>query len=212
MSFDIQTIPLPPVQTNAYLVSDPDTRQALLVDAPEGVWAAIAPILEAGDLQLEGCLLTHAHFDHVLGAAELNTRGVPLFLHQEDRSLLEHLSEQMRFFGLPGQPQAVTIDRWLEDGECLTLLGAEVELRRVPGHAPGNIVAYFAEAGIAFTGDALFAGGVGRTDLPGGSFAVLEEAIRRQIYTLPPATRLYPGHGPATSVEAEMRSNPFVSA
>lgn len=208
--YRIHTFSLPPVQTNAYLVIDPSTNEAVLIDAPQAVWQAIEPILKSEALSLKACVLTHAHFDHVLGAQEIHQQHIPLYLHSEDKPLLERLPQQMQFFGLPGESAVPQIDHWIEDGDPLTLLGGGVDVRRVPGHAPGNIVLYFKQEGIAFTGDAIFKGSVGRTDLPGGSFEVLEKGIREQIYTLPGETTLYPGHGPETSVQDEKANNPFV--
>ena len=106
--------------------------------------------------------------------------------------------------------EAVKVDQWIEEGDRIEALGLDVEVRHVPGHCPGNVLFYFAAAGAAFVGDALFAGSVGRTDLPGGSMATLEEAIRSRIYTLPEATKVFPGHGPATTVAQEKRTNPHV--
>jgi glyoxylase-like metal-dependent hydrolase (beta-lactamase superfamily II) len=106
--------------------------------------------------------------------------------------------------------QAVHVDRWVAQDERLAALGQEIEVRHVPGHCPGNVLFYFPKAGAAFVGDALFNRSIGRTDLPGGSFEQLEQSIRRQIYTLPDATVVYPGHGPATTVGAEKEENPYV--
>jgi glyoxylase-like metal-dependent hydrolase (beta-lactamase superfamily II) len=106
----------------------------------------------------------------------------------------------------------IRVDHWLTPGECWEALGAPVECRHVPGHCPGNVLFYFSSLGAAFVGDALFAGSVGRTDLPGGSAATLAESIRSQIYTLPDATVVYPGHGPSTRVADEKATNPFVRA
>jgi hydroxyacylglutathione hydrolase len=206
----IRSVALPPVSTNAYLVWDEETRRAVLVDAPHGALGAMTPILESEKLTLEYCVLTHAHFDHVLGAAEVRRAGVRLCLHEADRRLLEMLPEQMRLFGIPGKGEVVEIDHWLKDNERLELAGREVEVRLVPGHAAGNVALVFEADGMVFVGDALFAGSVGRTDLPGGSFEVLSEAIRKRLYTLPEETVVYPGHGSATSIGKEKASNPFV--
>ena len=110
-------------------------------------------------------------------------------------------------FGL----KAVKIEHWLTQGETLTALGTTIAVRHVPGHCPGNVLFYFAAAQAAFVGDALFKRAIGRTDLPGGSFAELERSIREQIYSLPGETVVYPGHGPATTVAEEMDENPYVS-
>jgi glyoxylase-like metal-dependent hydrolase (beta-lactamase superfamily II) len=116
-----------------------------------------------------------------------------------------------RFMGERLNLQPIHVDRWVAQGERLSALGAEFEVRHVPGHCAGNILFYLRAGGLAFVGDALFARSVGRTDLPGGSFEVLERSIRTQLYTLPDETIVYPGHGPATTVGAEKAGNPYVN-
>jgi glyoxylase-like metal-dependent hydrolase (beta-lactamase superfamily II) len=108
--------------------------------------------------------------------------------------------------------EPVKIDAWVQQGDRFSALGTEVEVRHVPGHCPGNVLFHLAAARAAFVGDALFRGGIGRTDLPGGSFEQLENSIRTQIYTLPGDTTVYPGHGPETTVGEEQANNPYVSA
>lgn len=206
----IETYELPPIGTNAFLVVDDELGEAVLIDAPAAAAEAIAPELESRGLKLSAVLLTHGHFDHVLGSSAFNRLGVPLYAHPADRELLAQLPEQMAYFGLPGDAAAPRIDHWLTPGEPLKLLGREIEVRHTPGHCPGNVTFVFPGEDAAFVGDAIFAGSVGRTDLPGGDPDVLARAIRKEIYTLPPQTRLYPGHGPATTVEHERATNPFV--
>lgn len=210
--FKILTFPLPPVQTNAYLLVDTETRHAYLIDAPEGVWAKVMPLLARDGLNLDGCLLTHAHFDHILGAPDLQKASISLSLHEDERQMLARLADQLRLFGIPTTASEVTIDHWLATPCTQHILGRAVEIRQVPGHSPGNLCVYFPGESLAFVGDAIFAGSVGRTDLPGGDFNTLAAAIRAEIYTLPDATTLYPGHGPTTTVAREKRGNPYVSA
>lgn len=206
----IATFELPPIGTNAFLLTNEERREAILIDAPASAREAIAAHLEQQGLKLVAVLLTHGHFDHVLGAADFHADGVPLYAHPADQELLERLDQQMSFFGLPMQAESPRIDHWLAPGEPLNLLGRAIEVRHTPGHCPGNVTFVFPEEQVAFVGDAIFAGGIGRTDLPGGDFATLERAIREQIYTLPGDFTLYPGHGPATTVATERTSNPFV--
>jgi glyoxylase-like metal-dependent hydrolase (beta-lactamase superfamily II) len=155
------------------------------------------------------------------GAAELGrATGAKIRAHADDRMLFEQpeIMEQRMGFALGLEP--AKIDAWLKQGDRLAALGTAAEVRHVPGHCPGNVLFYFAAArgstwltaGAAFVGDALFNGGIGRTDLPGGDFEQLENSIRTQIYTLPDATTVYPGHGPDTTVGAEKAQNPYVSA
>lgn len=208
----IQSFALPPVQTNAFLVVDTETRKALLIDAPQGVWDKVGPIVEREGLTLEACVLTHAHFDHVLGANTLNAEVIPLYLHEADREMLEKLPAQLQLFGIPTEAADITIDHWLSAPMKVTLIGREWEVRHVPGHCPGNIALYCEAEELCFVGDAIFAGSIGRTDLPGGSFEVLAKSIREQLYTMPESTTLYPGHGPTTTVAREMKGNPYVPA
>jgi glyoxylase-like metal-dependent hydrolase (beta-lactamase superfamily II) len=114
------------------------------------------------------------------------------------------------FAGQEFKLEPIKVDHWLADDEPLTGLGAPVSVRYVPGHCPGSVLFYFSRLGLAFDGDALFKGSIGRTDLPGGSRPQLEKSIRTQIYTLPDATIVYPGHGPETTVGAEKQTNPYV--
>lgn len=183
----------------------------MLIDAPGDVWEEVAPILVREKCRLTELWLTHGHWDHMQGAAEvLRQTGAVCRAHEADRNLLENPHVMAAFMGEDLGLEPVVVQAWLRPGEKLAVLGAEVEVRHVPGHCPGNVLFYFPQAGAAFVGDALFNGGIGRTDLPGGDAAELERSIRTQIYSLPPATVVYPGHGPATTVGEERASNPFV--
>ena len=208
---NLYVLPAGPIQTNAYLLADPKRGEAVLVDAPGHIWAQVEPILKREGCRLTELWLTHGHWDHMQGAAEVvDATGVTVTAHAADKPLIE-TPEVMEVF-LRGEIRlrAVKIDRFVGQGDRLQALGREIEVRHVPGHCPGNILFYFAEGGAAFVGDALFAGSVGRTDLPGGSMEELRHSIRSQIYSLPDETKVYPGHGPATSVGVEKVSNPYV--
>lgn len=206
MQIDVHT--LPPAATNAYLLRDNARGEAVLIDAPYGAAEAVMPALDADGVALVAVLLTHAHFDHVLGASAFNHLGVPLYLHPDDREMLKRLPEQMRWFGLPGEVAVPVIDHWL-GSEPLTLLGRQIEVRHTPGHCPGNVTFCLADERAAFVGDVVFAGSYGRTDLPGGDLNVLRRSFREQICTLPGETTIYAGHGPTTTVAIEQQSNPL---
>lgn len=155
-------------------------------------------------------LVTHGHWDHIGDLGVLGNDGVTVYAHPGDREWIENPGVMAAFMppGLSIPPGRV--DRWVEEGDAWEWAGRRIEVRHVPGHAPGNILFYFPSLAAAFVGDALFQGGVGRFDLPGGDWPTLEASIRERIYTLPDDTTVYPGHGPATSVGDEKRSNPFV--
>ena len=194
-----------------------------MIDAPPGAAEKIVPALKKRGLTLVAVLITHGHWDHNAGVAELlagtaETQPVPpeIFAHADDRDCCERPEKYKAWYqaAIPelgdDDFRPFRVSRWLADGETFFLLGKTWNALHVPGHCPGSLVYYCPEEKAAWTGDAVFAGSVGRTDLPGGSFAVLEDAVRGRIYTLPDDVALYPGHGPATSVGEEKSSNPFI--
>lgn len=209
---DLQVFELPPIGTNAYLVLCPRRQEALLIDAPLNAYLTVEKVLVQTGYKLTACLLTHGHWDHMLDGHRFNAAGVPVYGHADDALFFENPASMARyaFPGLKFEP--VRIDHWVTSGQSLDLLGTSIEVRHVPGHCPGNVLFWFREHGWAFVGDALFNGGVGRWDLPGGNFEVLARSIRSQIYTLPDATRVFPGHGPETTVADEAADNPYVPA
>ena len=205
---DVKILPLGTIQTNAFLLTK--EGHAVLVDAPMGAHQVVKDILASDGLTLDALLLTHAHWDHTTDAYLFQRDRVPLYGHQADRDLFEN-PQIMSSFGLPGVPmEPVQIDVWLEDGEVVEFLGEKVEVRHVPGHCPGNILFYIDRHASCFSGDVIFAGGIGRYDLPGGDFSQLEQSIQTRVYTLPEDTEIFPGHGPVTSVRDERRRNPYV--
>ena len=208
---NLQIIPGGPVQTNGYLLTEPSVGEAVLIDAPDGVWPAVQKQLAKDGCKLVGLWLTHGHWDHTQAAAEVvRQTGARSTGHRADQNLYEE-PEAMAAFMRAVVLEPVKIDDWVEQGQTWEVMGVPVEVRHVPGHSLGNVLFYFPTLQAAFVGDALFKGSIGRTDLPGGDFAVLEKSIREQIYTLPGDTAVYPGHGPATTVAHEMATNPFVT-
>jgi len=212
MPLNLRIFPAGPIQTNAFLLSDPEKGEAVLIDAPHDVCGPVDAALAEDACELKALLMTHGHYDHIGDAAKISARGVPLYGHRDDKALYE-APEAMRAFVYPPDLELTgfQIDHWVGQGDCIQVLGMDCEVRHVPGHCPGNVLFYFEAAKAAFVGDALFAGGIGRTDLAGGSFTQLEKSIREQIYTLPKDTVVLPGHGPNTSVGEEILNNPFVS-
>ncbi len=209
---NLHVLPAGPIQTNAYLLVAPERGEAVLIDAPGDVWALVAPLLETAKCKLTELWLTHGHWDHTQGGAEVvRQTGAKVRAHVDDRAMIETPEIMERFMGERMNLEPIRVDHWVTQGEMLAAFGTTAEVRHVPGHCPGNVLFYFAAARAAFVGDALFNGSIGRTDLPGGNFEQLEHAIRTQIYTLPGETVVFPGHGPKTTVAQERAHNPYVS-
>ena len=211
MPLKIHVLPAGPIETNAYLLTDAARGEAVLVDAPGDVWKTVEQVLAKEGVKLTELWITHGHWDHMQGAAEVvKESGAKVSAHVDDKVLLETPGVMEVF--LPGRIRLAPVkaDRWVKQGDMLDALGLKWEVRHVPGHCPGSVLFWCADEGVAFSGDAIFQGGVGRTDFPGGSMGVLEKSIREQIYTLPENTVLFPGHGEATDVATERATNPFV--
>lgn len=209
-TLSLQVLPGGPLETNAYLLTDMERREALLIDAPQGVAPYIKKILKREQIKLVGLLLTHGHWDHIADAKPVSDLGPVVYGHKDDKEWFETpmaMSVAMPE-GLEIEP--VETIKWIEDGQTLWIMGQEIRVLHVPGHAPGSLAFYFPLIGTAFVGDAIFAGSIGRTDLPGGDFKTLEASIKEKLYTLPKDTMLCPGHGQATTVEQEKAHNPFV--
>ena len=208
----LQCFELPPLGTNLYAVASEARQQLAVFDAPLNGFTTVENLLVRSGYTLEGLYLTHGHWDHTLDAKKFADHGTPLIGHPGDRTFYEDPSV-MAAFAMPGlEMSPVKVDRWLCEGEELEILGHPVEVREVPGHSPGSVLFWFKEDGFAISGDALFRRAVGRTDFPGCSFEELASSIRNQIYSLPPETILYPGHGPSTTVAEEREENAFVLA
>lgn len=209
---NLHVLPGGPIQTNAYLLTASERAEAVLIDAPGDIWADIQPLLAEAKCELKELWLTHGHWDHTQGGAEvIAATGAKVRAHADDRSLIESPQIMERFMGERLNLKPIRVDNWVMQGQRFEALGTTVEVRHVPGHCPGNVLFYVPALHAAFVGDALFNGSIGRTDLPGGNFEQLEHAIRQQIYTLPADTLIFPGHGPKTTVATERAHNPYVS-
>ncbi len=208
----LHALPSGPIGTIGYLILAPERGEAVLIDAPDGIWSLVKPLLEKSACRLVELWITHGHWDHTQGAAEIvAATGANVCGHQADQRMFE-TPEMMKPYMMPGiEVTPFKVDHWVVQGECFEALGLSVEVRHVPGHCPGNVLYYLKELKSAFVGDALFCGSVGRTDIPGADFATLENSVRGQIYTLPEETVVYPGHGQDTTVGDERASNPYIS-
>ena len=203
-----------PIQANCVLLGDGDSGELVVIDPGEEA-EKIADHVSASGLRPTAILHTHGHLDHVGGTAEiLRLLGgkLPVGLNPEEIDIYRNAPMQAKMFGLEVEtpPEPVLM---LRHGKTVSVGGLELEVRHTPGHSPGGVC--FVVSGckdpLAVVGDVLFAGSVGRTDLPGGSFPILEASIREQLYTLPDDTRVVCGHGPDTTIGRERASNPFVS-
>lgn len=205
----IISLTLGPVQTNTYIIADTDTGDAVVVD-PSWEGALIAKTASEENWKIKSIWLTHAHFDHIGGVAELGT-SLPetptAYLHPDDVELWER-GGGAALFGFKIDPGPAPDP--LEHGQILDVGNFAFETRHTPGHRPGHCAFYCAEAGILFSGDLIFYRSVGRTDLPGGNWATLDSSIREQVYTLPDKTRILSGHGEETNVGDEKENNQFV--
>lgn len=203
----VDQLPLGPLGTNCYVVrAERGAAEALVVD-PSGSAAELRLALASYGARCGAILVTHAHFDHVLGLAELaEGTGAPVYAPRAELAALENPSA----FTPPGvSVRPWTPDTLLEGGETLELAGVSLEVLAVPGHSPGHLA--FAADGHLLSGDVLFAGSVGRTDLPGGDWPTLLASLRRLVERFPPETVVCPGHGPTTTLGAELAANPFLA-
>lgn len=199
-----------PFSENAWLVIGDDAATALIVDPGGGTPELLAEVERRG-LRPAAVLLTHAHLDHVDGIPEVRDRfpDTPIWLHPDDHSLYQGVPRQASWFGLQ-PPRLPPVDEALVPGTTVSIGGIGLEVRFAPGHAPGHVVFVAPGDGVALVGDVIFAGSIGRTDLPGGDFHALMDSIRQAILTLPDETRLLTGHGPETTVGHERATNPFL--
>ena len=205
-------VPVTPLQQNCTLIWDEDTKAALVVD-PGGDVPKILEAVRSLDLVVERILLTHGHFDHAGGAADLRDAlpGVPLDgPHERDAFLLDGLAESGAKYGIEGA-RAVRPDRWLTEGDTVALGEHRFAVLHCPGHTPGHVVFVNHEAGFAQLGDVLFRGSVGRTDFPYGDPDALLRAIRDKLLPLPDDMAFVCGHGPGSTIGVERRRNPFVA-
>lgn len=197
-----------------YIVWDTDTHQAGIIDpgmSNAREQQAVADVIARHHLTLQWIVNTHLHLDHAFGIDWVKEKyGVKLHASMLDAPLGERIPQQAVMFHLPFTPRPVVIDTPLAAGDTVALGNYTFTVLASPGHTPGGIVLYCAQAGIAFTGDSIFNGSIGRTDLPGGNHHELLDSVRGILAELPPDTLLLPGHGPSTTAGHELAHNPFL--
>lgn len=198
-----------PFQQNSYVIGDPASKEAILVD-PGDEPARIEAVLEKHGLRPKAILNTHAHLDHVGAVLYFQERyDLPFHLHKGEETWLNAIPMQAQMFGLPSSP-IPRVDHWLEEGQTFRFGDRELEVIHTPGHTPGGCCFFFPKERVLITGDTLFAGSVGRTDFPGGSWTQLEHSIREKLFPLGDDVTFYSGHGPPSTLGKERESNPFV--
>jgi len=205
----LEMLTVGPFQENCYIIGDEDSGAGAVVD-PGDEAARIALAVEQTDLEVGSIIVTHAHIDHVGAVAALaDEYACPVLMHAESEPMLKQLPTQAMMMGLKfGKVPAV--DRHISDGEVLEVGNLRLRSLYTPGHAPGHLAFYVEDEGVVLSGDALFAGSVGRVDLPGGSMEVLMRSIEERLLTLPDETKVFPGHGPQTEIGSERTTNPFL--
>ena len=209
----LETRAVGPFFKNGFVVGCEATREAVLIDPGDEV-TALLTFAERNTLTIRHILLTHAHVDHVTGvAAAKRALGVPVYLHRDDQFLYDRAVQSGATFGLDVEPQP-PIDVYYEAGQVISFGGYEVRPHHTPGHCPGGVCVQIGRKGETgkdlFVGDTLFAGSIGRTDLPGADHATLLRSIKEVLFAFGDDARVYPGHGPTTTIGQERRSNPFL--
>ena len=205
----LETFPVGPLQCNCTLLGDEEAGEAIVVDPGDEVSRIYRRISDLG-LKVKQILITHAHIDHVGGALKLKRlTGAPILLNENDLPLLRMMEGQAAWLGVPA-PEVSAPDASLTDGLEVGLERYPAEVLHTPGHTQGSVCLHFAPLKMVIAGDTLFAGSIGRTDLPGGNSRQIIESIESRLMTLPDETKVLPGHGPATTIGAERYDNPFL--
>ena len=205
-----EIIPVGPLQCNCSVVGDEGTREAMVIDPGDEINEIMALVQKHG-LTVKQIVITHAHIDHVGGAMKLRRlTGAPILLNQNDYALLKMLDVQAAWVGM-ATPDKVEIDQPLAEGDKLRTGSLEASVLHTPGHTEGSVCLYFPAQQKLIAGDTLFAGSIGRTDLPGGSFEKIMSSLHQRVLALPDETLVVPGHGPLTTIGDERENNPFLT-
>lgn len=207
----IETFPVGPLQCNCTILGDEQAGEAIVIDPGDEVGRIHRRLQDLG-LKLKQILVTHAHIDHVGGALRLKRlTGAPILFNENDLMQLELMDKQAAWLGIE-TPETAPPDEALTDGMIVGIDSCPAQVLHTPGHTQGSVCLHFAPMKLLIAGDTLFAGSIGRTDLPGGNFDQIIDSIQSRLLALPDETKVVPGHGPATTIGAERRSNPFLRA
>jgi len=205
-----EIIPVGPLQCNCSVIGDEASHEAMVIDPGDDIDEVIALVREHG-LTVKQIVITHAHIDHVGGAMKLRTlTGAPIVLNQNDSALLKMLDVQATWIGV-APPGEVKIDHSIAQGDTVHAGSLKASVLHTPGHSEGSVCLYFPAEKKLIAGDTLFAGSIGRTDLPGGSFEKIIDSLHGQVLALPDETVVVPGHGPLTTIGEERENNPFLA-
>lgn len=206
----LETFPVGPLQCNCTILGDEEAHEAIVIDPGDDISRIHRRLNELG-LNLKQILITHGHIDHVGGALKLkHLTGAPILLNQNDLPLLAQMEMQAGWIGVP-TPEVAAPDASLDEGLTVGLEHHPAQVLHTPGHTEGSVCLYFQPLAMVIAGDTLFAGSIGRTDLPGGDTRKILSSIGSRLLTLPDETKVIPGHGPATTIGTEREQNPFLT-
>lgn len=204
-----EILPVGPLQCNCSVIGDEQSHEAFVIDPGDEI-ESVLKLVEKHGLQVKQIIITHAHIDHVGGAMKLRARtGAPIILNENDQALLRMLDVQASWIGMPS-PGEVQVDHSVRQDDKVRAGSLEGVVLHTPGHTEGSISLYFPSEQKLIAGDTLFAGSIGRTDLPGGSFQKIINSLHEKLLALPDDTVVVPGHGPVTTIGSERESNPFL--
>lgn len=204
-----ETIVVGELGVNCYLLADSDTKEGVVID-PGGEPERILAAVKKNGIKVVSILNTHGHFDHIGGNRKLTeSTGAPLLISREDEPYLSRASISAKMYGLKAEDSPLPAS-YLAEGDLVRFGSHEIKVFHIPGHSPGGSCFYLEKDGILLSGDSLFAESIGRTDLPGGSQTLLVGSIRSKLLTLPETTKVFPGHGPSTTIGHEKKHNPYL--